>query len=85
MITFNNPDDLKQYVLDQLKATDYAMLSDVNILNKNEFIQYRSFLRQVLKDLYLSTQFSETPQPVWGTLEIPRVSAQVEDANITTL
>jgi hypothetical protein len=67
MITFNNQDTLKQYVLDELKATDYAMLSDVKILNKNDFINYRRFLRQALQNLFLSTQFNERPQPVWGT------------------
>jgi hypothetical protein len=85
MITFNNPDDLKQYILDELKATDYAMLSDVYILNKHDFTNYRVFLRQALQDLFLSTQFSERPQPVWGVITTPSVNSQVSDANITTL
>jgi hypothetical protein len=86
MITFNNQDTLKQYVLDELKETDYAMLSDVYILNKAEFITYRRSLRQALKDLYLSTQFTERPQPVWGAIQqTPAVSAEVNESGITTL
>jgi hypothetical protein len=85
MITFNNADDLKQYTLDQLKATDYAMLSDVSLLNKDEFIVYRAFLRQVLKNLYLSTQFPEEPQPVWGALNAPIVIVKPETTGTTTL
>lgn len=82
---FNNQDDIKQYTLNKLKETDYAMLSDVYILNKSEFIQYRSFLRQVLKDLYLSTQFPETPEPIWGDVATPRVNSQVDTPGIITL
>jgi hypothetical protein len=85
MITFNNVDNLKQYILDELKATDYAMLSDVKILNKRDFIIYRSFLRQALQDLFLSTQFNERPQPVWGSLEVPKVNALADGENVTTL
>jgi len=85
MINFNNADDLKQYILDQLKATDYAMLSDVNISNKDEFIGYRSFLRQALKDLYLSTYFPEEPQPIWSTLTKITNKASAETTNTTTI
>jgi hypothetical protein len=85
MITFDNADDLKQYTLDQLKATDYAMLEDVNLLNKDEFIVYRSFLRQVLKDLYLSTYFPEEPQPIWSTLTKITNKASAETTNTTTI
>jgi hypothetical protein len=85
MITFNNQDDLKQYVLDELKETDYAMLSDVYIANKKDFIYYRLFLRQALKDLYVSTNFPERPQPVWEITSVPRVSAEVNESGITTL
>jgi hypothetical protein len=85
MITFDNADNLKQYILDQLKATDYAMLSDVNISNKDEFIGYRSFLRQALKDLYLSTYFPEEPQPIWKTLNTPTTTGTTETTGTTTL
>jgi hypothetical protein len=83
MTTFSNQDDLKQYVLDELKKTDYTMLNDVYIANKKEFIMYRSFLRQALKNLYLSTQFPETPQPVWGNSNTV-ASTDITDQPIAT-
>ena len=45
MITFNTLEEVKAYAKQQLEKTDYTVLSDVNLNNKQEFVNYRSLLR----------------------------------------
>jgi hypothetical protein len=65
MITFKSLEEVKSYAKQQLEKTDYAVLPDTNIANKNEFVIYRNFVRL----LYLNpnyTPFSEEPTPIWN-------------------
>jgi hypothetical protein len=50
-----------------LAQTDWAVLSDVELANKQEFIDYRSNIRYLLlNDMYYN-EVIEPPEPVWAT------------------
>ena len=48
-----------------LAASDWAMLSDVNISNKTEFETYRAALRALVFNPVAEPTFPTEPQPVW--------------------
>jgi|LakMenEpi03Aug12_release.lakeMendotaPanAssembly.Ray.scaffolds.fasta_scaffold196540_3 hypothetical protein len=65
MITFKSLEEVKSYAKQQLEKTDYVVLPDTNIANKNEFVIYRNFVRL----LYLNpnyTPFPTEPTPIWN-------------------
>ena len=45
MIQFNNIEEVKAYAKQLLEKTDYTVLADVNLTNKQEFITYRNTVR----------------------------------------
>lgn len=49
-----------------LAATDYAVLSDVDIINKDVFIDYRSNLRKIMKNPVMPVMFHSVPNPIWA-------------------
>jgi hypothetical protein len=50
-----------------LAQTDWAVLPDVELANKQEFIDYRSNIRYLLlNDMYYN-EVIEPPEPVWTT------------------
>jgi hypothetical protein len=52
---------IKQYLID----TDYVMLSDVALDNKDEFVSYRAFLRECYKKPDLCLVVGGPPNPIW--------------------
>jgi hypothetical protein len=70
MLTFNTIEELKSYIKEQLIKTDYTMLEDVKLLNKNEFVIYRTILRSIYfsDPLYITAVLPIEPQPVWDIL-----------------
>jgi hypothetical protein len=70
MLTFNTIEELKSYIKEQLANTDYTMLEDVKLLNKNEFVIYRTILRAIYfsDPLYITACLPNEPQPVWDLL-----------------
>lgn len=59
----SNKETAKKY----LEATDYAVLPDVELENKQEFIDYRNYLRQ--QYLYPSMgEVNPPPNPKWSFL-----------------
>ena len=65
---FNTVDELKEYITKQLAKTDYAVLSDVYLVNKDEFINYRSVLRQAIIYPNLTIQLPQEPKAIWKLL-----------------
>ena len=65
MITFFNLEEMKEYAKQQLEKTDYAVLPDVRLANKNEFIAYRSLIRQLIIDPNLGNSIPEEPKVRW--------------------
>jgi hypothetical protein len=63
---FNNVDQLKEYLTKQLAKTDYAVLSDVYLVNKDEFIIYRETLRQYIIYPNLNVILPEEPKAIWN-------------------
>jgi len=64
---FNNVDQLKEYLTQQLAKTDYAVLSDVYLVNKDEFINYRAILRQYIIYPNLNVILPEEPKAIWNS------------------
>jgi hypothetical protein len=65
-INFKNLEECKEYVKEKLKETDYVTLIDVKdkIFNYNDFIQYRSLLRNYLFNPSFIVILNE-PDPIW--------------------
>jgi hypothetical protein len=51
-----------------LAATDYAMLPDVLIENREVFEGYRAYLRFVTQDPTMPVFFDDIPEPIWTVL-----------------
>jgi len=60
-------DNVKAKAKELLEQTDYAVLSDVNITNKDEFISFRSNVRMVHLNPNYSWNFQDVPTPIWST------------------
>jgi hypothetical protein len=70
MIQFNNLEDFKKYAKEKLQETDFAVLPDVNLVNKNEFIGYRQVLRNAYLNNNVNFCFIDPPTPIWGGTSI---------------
>ena len=66
IINFKNLEECKEYVKEKLEETDYITLTDVKdkISNYEEFIQYRSLLRNSFLNPSLNIYLDE-PEPIW--------------------
>lgn len=65
MITFNTLEEIKAYAKQQLEKTDYSVLPDVNLNNKQDFVSYRNILRlQYFNPNF--TPFPIEPTPIWN-------------------
>jgi len=67
MIQFNNLEDFKKYAKEKLQETDWSVLSDVNLLNKEEFLGYRYSIRLALINENYTFQFRDKPNAILGT------------------
>lgn len=77
IITFNTIEEVKAYAKKQLEETDYAVLSDVRISNKNEFEVYRSEMREVYFNPRINFQFFPAPKAIWESPEnVPQSRVQ---------
>jgi hypothetical protein len=64
---FNCPPQLtKAIAKEKIALTDWSILPDVNISNKNEFEIYRSQLRDLIKNPVSNPTWPTEPQPIWG-------------------
>jgi len=59
----------KELIKQRLQDTDYAMLSDVAIDNKDEFTTYRYHLRQMYFADYEIQGIPVPPDPIWTEAE----------------
>jgi hypothetical protein len=66
MITFNTSEEVKAYAKQQLEKTDYAVLPDVSLQNKSDFISYRNYIRVIYFNPITNFCFPPEPLPVWG-------------------
>lgn len=62
---FGTAEDNKQYARFRLYQTDYAVLDDVNLSNKEAFVNYRIHLRSVIQDPHGAWMFEKPPEPQW--------------------
>jgi hypothetical protein len=69
MIQFNNLEDFKKYAKEKLLETDWSVLPDVQLKNKQEFVIYRGAIRLALTIDNYSFQFKETPIADWTPVE----------------
>ena len=49
-----------------LSDTDYSQLADVNLVNKNEFTEYRSLVRAIANNPVPNPVFPVAPTPIWN-------------------
>jgi len=78
MIQFNNLEDFKKYAKEKLQETDFAVLPDVKLKNKQDFITYRGAIRLALTTNSYSFQFQETPIADWTPVERTADESQPE-------
>jgi hypothetical protein len=64
MIQFNNLEDFKKYAKEKLQETDFAVLPDVNLINKQEFLNYRNSIRLALISENYNFQFINKPNAI---------------------
>lgn len=79
---FNTLEEVKAYAKQQLEKTDYAVLPDVSITNKFDFIFYRNLVRNIYFNPALSSCFPQEPLPIWGvpvsSIETPTVQPKTD-------
>jgi hypothetical protein len=62
---FKTAEEAKEYARFRLYQTDYSVLNDVNISNKEAFVRYRILLRSVIQDPHGAWVFPKPPEPQW--------------------
>ena len=70
MIYFKNLEEAKQYAKTELEKTDFIMLSDVNVKDKDLWIVYRQQLRSLYFNPILEINFDDKPSLNWISDEI---------------
>ena len=60
------PELTKAIAKEKIALTDWAILADVNLANKNEFESYRSQLRELIKNPVANPTWPTEPQPIWN-------------------
>lgn len=85
MLTFSTNEEVKAYAKKLLEETDYAVLPDVNLKNKNEFVYYRNIIRLLYTSPRLTAWWPEKPKAVWGEpVSLPIIIINQPDTNIPT-
>lgn len=70
MIQFNNLEDFKKYAKEKLQETDWSVLPDVNLVNKQDFVIYRYSIRLALINENYTFQFIDKPNAIFGTASV---------------
>jgi hypothetical protein len=85
MITFYTLEEAKAYAKKLLEETDYALLSDVNLTNKNDFVFYRNLIRILYISPRVTAWWPEKPQAIWGEpSNSPITEANQPNTNLPT-
>jgi len=66
MISFNTKEEVKAYAKKLLEETDYSVLPDISLTNKDDFVQYRNIVRGFYFYPTIGANFPEVPKPIWG-------------------
>ena len=66
MINFNTKEQAKEYAKQLLENTDYSVLPDISLTNKDDFIEYRNMVRFIYFNPTVGAVFPEEPKPIWG-------------------
>lgn len=66
-LTFKNFEECKEYMKTLLEKTDYICLDDVknDLLNYQDLVMYRSFLRGTFFRPTLTVSLPQEPKPIW--------------------
>jgi len=84
MIQFGNLEDFKKYAKEKLQETDFAVLPDVNVVNKQEFISYRYSIRVALITENFNFQFSDKPHAILSTDPVSVATEKQPNTDIPT-
>lgn len=66
----NDPINLKAYAKEMLQQTDWVALSDVDFVNKDEFLAFRSTMRFMYLNPITPCGVPDMPEPVWVEPEV---------------
>lgn len=66
MMQFYTLEQVKAYAKQLLENTDYSVLPDISLKNKDEFVQYRNIVRFFYFNPTFGAIFPEEPNPIWG-------------------
>lgn len=59
-------DSCKAKAKELIAITDWAVLPDINLVNKKEFIDYRAALRDLITNPVADPVWPTEPQPIWS-------------------
>ena len=66
MINFTTTEQVKEYAKQLLENTDYSVLPDISLTNKDDFIKYRNVVRFFYFNPTVGATFPEVPKAIWG-------------------
>jgi len=85
MIQFYTLEEVKAHAKKLLEETDYTVLPDVNLTNKNEFVDYRNLIRILYTSPRLTSWWPEKPKAVWGaSVSLPMITINQPNTDIPT-
>lgn len=66
LIAYQPKQNCKDEAKKRIQACDWSVLEDVNLLNKQAFIDYRSYLRNLILNPVENPIWQPEPDPIWN-------------------
>lgn len=66
LIAYQPKQNCKDIAKQKISACDWSVLEDVNLSNKQAFIEYRSYLRNLILNPVEDPTWQPEPDPIWS-------------------
>ena len=66
LIAYQPKQNCKNTAKQKIENCDWSVLADVNLANKQEFINYRSILRNYILNPVENPNWPDEPDPIWS-------------------
>lgn len=66
LIAYQPKQDCKDKAKEKISNCDWSVLEDVNLLNKQDFINYRAYLRNLILNPIEDPIWQTEPDPIWS-------------------
>jgi hypothetical protein len=66
LIAYQPKQNCKDEAKRKIQACDWSVLEDVNLINKQAFIEYRSYLRNLILNPVEDPIWQPEPDPIWN-------------------